>query len=40
MIPEKDPEKENTYDVNNDLTSEDDQNEDGFFAILVRISRF
>lgn len=40
MMPEKDPEQENTYDNDNDVTSENDLNENRFFATLVRIFRF
>jgi hypothetical protein len=40
MMPEKDPERENVYDVNNEAGAEDNQNENGFFATLVTMFRF
>lgn len=40
MMPEEDPERENTYDVNNDVAAKDDQNENGVFATLVSIFKF
>jgi hypothetical protein len=40
MLPEKDPERENTYDIDNHVASENDKNENSFFATLVSIFRF
>lgn len=39
MIPEKDPERENTYYVKDDVVDGDDQDDNGFFATLVNIFR-
>jgi hypothetical protein len=40
MIPEKDPERENTYYVKADVAEGDDENDNGFFDKLYEIFRF
>lgn len=40
MIPEKDPERENSYDDSNGVAGENCQDETGFIAKLVSLFRF
>lgn len=40
MMPEKDPERENTYFVTNDVLGEDNQNESDFFTKFINIFSF
>ncbi len=40
MMPEKDPERENTYFVTNDVPAEDNQNEFGRYTKFINIFAF
>jgi hypothetical protein len=39
MMPEKDPERENTY-INNGVSSEEGENRTEFFASLAEVFKF